>query len=639
MTKKRLCYCHGSHHCHPDQITKLSQKFKKQISAEINQLKKSETSILNSKNVLFHDKQNSEYLKIGNYIPNISDLSIKSSTSTCSLHDFCFFRQTYDNKLNLFSFEAGCLPEDDETLSQCQLHAALQEHDRISLFNNHYKNMDDGIQGGHSLSAVSCCNSDFCNIKSDIFIENSQIMERQLEKFDKKFPEWDKVLALMNGSQVPQKNNQSYVNAIPSINKVNAEAQDGIFLIIIISLLIISICTCTICLATLKLKRTILVLKSKNRDNLYLNSTTGRPLISQKNSKSVIETSYSDSGSGRKITTNLNNKTQNATSLFQGPLSGANNLHSAVIQASKNSIPESKNDPSKRSLSIKVQTETGHKILNIDESSQVQPTDENGLPAQLPVKYLEAPPKVLLPNRLQMAENSQKVPSVKIPVPPKAAIIPISKELKFIKKLYKNSISKTHLAIWNGDKVQVKIYQEGKKSFWWRSIEIHQTLNLRSESVISFIAGDVYENEDDDTNKKKEYFEISEYSRSGNLDALLRTDNSQNPLMAVSLIDSFIIAVKFLHSSIPGSSKGKPALAHNNLNLASVEIKMGSAGLPVCCVGDFCLLVAVYFVIENKIKSFKILSRFYLDFPFYKNTSLSICLQPKKRRTKIPLQR
>ena len=109
MTKKRLCYCHGSHHCHPDQIKKLSQKFKKQISAEINQLKISETSILNSKNVLFHEKQNSEYLKIGNYIPNISDLSIKSSTSTCSLHDFCFFRQTYDNKLNYFSFVGGVL--------------------------------------------------------------------------------------------------------------------------------------------------------------------------------------------------------------------------------------------------------------------------------------------------------------------------------------------------------------------------------------------------------------------------------------------------------------------------------------------------------------------------------------------------
>ncbi|KAM4669368.1 activin receptor type-1C [Amazona ochrocephala] len=133
---------------------------------------------------------------------------------------------------------------------------------------------------------------------------------------------------------------------------------------------------------------------------------------------------------------------------------------------------------------------------------------------------------------------------------------------------------------WCGEDVAVKIFSSRDERSWFREAEIYQTVMLRHENILGFIAAD---NKDNGT--WTQLWLVSEYHEQGSLfDYLNRGTVTVEGMVKLAL--SVASGLAHLHMEIVGT-QGKPAIAHRDLKSKNVLVKRNES----CAIADLGLAV------------------------------------------------
>ncbi|XP_051552762.1 TGF-beta receptor type-1-like isoform X2 [Myxocyprinus asiaticus] len=133
---------------------------------------------------------------------------------------------------------------------------------------------------------------------------------------------------------------------------------------------------------------------------------------------------------------------------------------------------------------------------------------------------------------------------------------------------------------WRGEEVAVKIFSSREERSWFREAEIYQTVMLRHENILGFIAAD---NKDNGT--WTQLWLVSDYHEHGSLfDYLNRYTVTVEGMIKLSL--SAASGLAHLHMEIVGT-QGKPAIAHRDLKSKNILVKKSGT----CCIADLGLAV------------------------------------------------
>ncbi|XP_054643189.1 activin receptor type-1C isoform X2 [Dunckerocampus dactyliophorus] len=119
---------------------------------------------------------------------------------------------------------------------------------------------------------------------------------------------------------------------------------------------------------------------------------------------------------------------------------------------------------------------------------------------------------------------------------------------------------------WRGEDVAVKIFSSRDERSWFREAEIYQTIMLRHDNILGFIAAD-----NKDNGSWTQLWLVSEYHERGSLfDYLNRHTVSVESMMVLAL--SIASGLAHLHMEIIGT-QGKPAIAHRDLKSKNILVK------------------------------------------------------------------
>lgn len=119
---------------------------------------------------------------------------------------------------------------------------------------------------------------------------------------------------------------------------------------------------------------------------------------------------------------------------------------------------------------------------------------------------------------------------------------------------------------WRGEDVAVKIFSSRDERSWFREAEIYQTVMLRHDNILGFIAAD-----NKDSGSWTQLWLVSEYHEHGSLyDYLSRFTVSVEGMIALAV--SIASGLAHLHMEIIGT-QGKPAIAHRDLKSKNVLVK------------------------------------------------------------------
>ncbi|XP_067995295.1 activin receptor type-1C isoform X2 [Melanerpes formicivorus] len=133
---------------------------------------------------------------------------------------------------------------------------------------------------------------------------------------------------------------------------------------------------------------------------------------------------------------------------------------------------------------------------------------------------------------------------------------------------------------WCGEDVAVKIFSSRDERSWFREAEIYQTVMLRHENILGFIAAD---NKDNGT--WTQLWLVSEYHEQGSLfDYLNRGTVTVEGMVRLAL--SLASGLAHLHMEIVGT-QGKPAIAHRDLKSKNILVKRNET----CAIADLGLAV------------------------------------------------
>ncbi|XP_036425982.1 activin receptor type-1C [Colossoma macropomum] len=119
---------------------------------------------------------------------------------------------------------------------------------------------------------------------------------------------------------------------------------------------------------------------------------------------------------------------------------------------------------------------------------------------------------------------------------------------------------------WRGEDVAVKIFSSRDERSWFREAEIYQTIMLRHENILGFIAAD-----NKDNGSWTQLWLVSEYHEHGSLfDYLNRYTVSVDGMIVLAL--SIASGLAHLHMEIIGT-QGKPAIAHRDMKSKNILVK------------------------------------------------------------------
>jgi TGF-beta receptor type-1 len=133
---------------------------------------------------------------------------------------------------------------------------------------------------------------------------------------------------------------------------------------------------------------------------------------------------------------------------------------------------------------------------------------------------------------------------------------------------------------WNGEFVAVKIFHSREERSWCREAEIYQTVMLRHENILGFIAAD---NKDNGT--WTQLWLVTDYYQHGSLFDYLNRTTITVPLM-VRMALSIASGLSHLHMEIMGT-QGKPGIAHRDLKSKNILVKSNGT----CCIADLGLAI------------------------------------------------
>jgi len=133
---------------------------------------------------------------------------------------------------------------------------------------------------------------------------------------------------------------------------------------------------------------------------------------------------------------------------------------------------------------------------------------------------------------------------------------------------------------WRGENVAVKIFSSRDEKSWFREAEIYQTVMLRHENILGFIAAD---NKDEVT--WTQLWLVTDYHEHGSLFDYL-SKHTVSPERALAMARSIATGLTHLHLEISGT-QGKPAIAHRDLKSRNILVKRDLT----CVIADLGLCV------------------------------------------------
>ncbi|XP_029927118.1 bone morphogenetic protein receptor type-1A [Myripristis murdjan] len=156
----------------------------------------------------------------------------------------------------------------------------------------------------------------------------------------------------------------------------------------------------------------------------------------------------------------------------------------------------------------------------------------------------------------------------------------IAKQIQMVRQIGKGRYGEVWLGRWRGEKVAVKVFFTREEASWFRETEIYQTVLMRHENILGFIAADIK-----GTGAFTQLFLITDYHENGSLyDYLKLTTLDTQALLRLAF--SAACGLCHLHTEIYGT-QGKPAIAHRDLKSKNILMKKNGT----CCIADLGLAV------------------------------------------------
>ncbi|XP_062716628.1 TGF-beta receptor type-1, partial [Aedes albopictus] len=156
----------------------------------------------------------------------------------------------------------------------------------------------------------------------------------------------------------------------------------------------------------------------------------------------------------------------------------------------------------------------------------------------------------------------------------------IARQIQLVEVIGKGRFGEVWRGKWRGENVAVKIFSSREECSWFREAEIYQTIMLRHENILGFIAAD---NKDNGT--WTQLWLVTDYHENGSLFDFL-TARSIDTKTMVEMAYSIATGLAHLHMDIVGT-RGKPAIAHRDLKSKNILVKSNLT----CCIGDLGLAV------------------------------------------------
>lgn len=156
----------------------------------------------------------------------------------------------------------------------------------------------------------------------------------------------------------------------------------------------------------------------------------------------------------------------------------------------------------------------------------------------------------------------------------------IARQIQLIDIIGKGRFGEVWRGRWRGEFVAVKIFSSRDERSWFREVEIYQTVMLRHDCLLGFIAAD---NKDNGT--WTQLWLVTDYHENGSLfDYLMRYTVDTAGMIRMAL--SIATGLAHLHMDIMGN-KGKPAIAHRDLKSKNILVKSNGT----CAIADLGLAV------------------------------------------------
>nr|NP_001093904.1 TGFbeta-recepter I homologue precursor [Ciona intestinalis]BAC57519.1 TGFbeta-recepter I homologue [Ciona intestinalis]BAE06727.1 transforming growth factor beta receptor [Ciona intestinalis] len=156
----------------------------------------------------------------------------------------------------------------------------------------------------------------------------------------------------------------------------------------------------------------------------------------------------------------------------------------------------------------------------------------------------------------------------------------IARQIQLQEVIGKGRYGEVFRGKWRGEDVAVKKFVTRDERSWAREAEIYQTIMLRHENILGFIAAD-----NKDVGTWTELWLISEYHENGSLfDYLGETRVDVGAML--KLCSSIASGLAHLHNEIVGTL-GKPPIAHCDLKSKNILVKKNGE----CAIADLGLAV------------------------------------------------
>uniref|UniRef100_A0A671SR80 receptor protein serine/threonine kinase n=1 Tax=Sinocyclocheilus anshuiensis TaxID=1608454 RepID=A0A671SR80_9TELE len=169
----------------------------------------------------------------------------------------------------------------------------------------------------------------------------------------------------------------------------------------------------------------------------------------------------------------------------------------------------------------------------------------------------------------------------------------IAKQIQMVRQIGKGRYGEVWLGRWRGEKVAVKVFFTREEASWFRETEIYQTVLMRHENILGFIAADIK-----GTGAFTQLFLITDYHENGSLyDYLKYTTLDTQALLRLAY--SAACGLCHLHTEIYGT-QGKPAIAHRDLKSKNILIKKNGT----CCIADLGLAVLDETLNKNQFQAY-----------------------------------
>ncbi|ELK37607.1 Bone morphogenetic protein receptor type-1B [Myotis davidii] len=156
----------------------------------------------------------------------------------------------------------------------------------------------------------------------------------------------------------------------------------------------------------------------------------------------------------------------------------------------------------------------------------------------------------------------------------------IAKQIQMVKQIGKGRYGEVWMGKWRGEKVAVKVFFTTEEASWFRETEIYQTVLMRHENILGFIAADIK-----GTGSWTQLYLITDYHENGSLYDYLKSTTLDVKSM-LKLAYSSVSGLCHLHTEI-FSTQGKPAIAHRDLKSKNILVKKNGT----CCIADLGLAV------------------------------------------------